>query len=276
MERFEMKRIGLCVSAKCNLKCKLCAAYAPYYENPVTFSIECLKQIVDEYFKVVDYVNVFTVTGGEPMIYKDIAEIIRYIATYCDSIGKLEIITNGTVLPNENTLDVFKSVKNLDVLIDNYGENKSVRAQELAALLEGENIGYRLRNYTFENPHCSGWVDFGNHELKHYSEIDVKNTFKKCVYSGKFGFCNTIFGGKLYLCAKSKRVEEVGVKARRKEEYIDFLDATMSIEEKRERIRGFAKLEYLEACAYCNGLCEDSERFIPAEQMKPGEIYEKR
>ena len=45
MERFEMKRIGLCVSAKCNLKCKLCAAYAPYYENPVTFSIECLKQI---------------------------------------------------------------------------------------------------------------------------------------------------------------------------------------------------------------------------------------
>lgn len=276
MERFEMKKAGLFVSIKCNLKCKLCTAYAPYYKNPVSFSIECLKKIVDEYFKVVDYVNVFTITGGEPMIYKDIAKIISYIATYCDSIGKLEIITNGTVLPDKTTLDVFKSIKNLDVLIDNYGENKSLKAQELALLLKNENVSYRLRNYTSENPHCGGWVDFGNHELKHYSEDDVKAVFKKCAYSGKLGFCNMIFGGKIYLCSKSRRLEELGIKSLREEEYVDFLDATMSVEEKRARIKGFEKLEYLEACAYCNGLCEDSERFIPAEQMKAGEIYEER
>lgn len=277
MEKFIMKRIALCVSLKCNLKCKLCAAYAPYYENPKSFSIEDIKKMVDEYFNVVDYVEMFTITGGEPMIHKDIAKIISYIDdTYSDSIGKFEIITNGTVLPNKETLEVLRNVKNIDILIDNYGVDNSVKVAMLDELLKVENIRHRVRNYTSENPHCDGWVDFGNHELKHHSEEDLKALFKKCAYSGKLGFCNTIYGGKMYLCAKSKRLEELGIKTRRKEEYIDFLDVTMSVEEKREHIRGFAKLEYLEACAYCNGLCEDSERFIPAEQMKPGEKYEKR
>ena len=55
-------------------------------------------------------------------------------------------------------------------------------------------------------------------------------------------------------------------------EYIDLLDSTLSIEEQRGKIRAIYAKKSLSACAYCGGLCEDSERFVPGEQLTNEEM----
>ena len=48
---------------------------------------------------------------------------------------------------------------------------------------------------------------------------------------------------------------------------LDLFDDTLSLEEQRKKIRSVLKGKSLKACAYCNGLCDNSPRFIPAEQL---------
>ena len=276
MKSFSMRHSGLTMSLRCNLKCKLCAAYSPYYDDPPTFSFEFLKKSIDKYFEVVDYVELFTLAGGEPLLYKDIDKVLSYLLTYQQHIGKIEIITNATVLPGANLQEVLKHTNQVIFLIDNYGIGKSTKVSELVEVLKKTDTPFRVRNYTSDNPHCSGWVDFGLHVHRGLSQSEVEQVFRNCAYSGKLGFCNVLFGGKMYLCAKSKRLEELGIQQRRSEEYLDFFDDTLSVEDKRDRIKNFENLTYLEACAYCNGLCENSERFVPAEQIQIGDLYEPR
>lgn len=274
MKEFKMKRAALTVSFNCNLKCKLCVTYSPYYCCPPVFSFEKIKTTIDKFFEVVNYVEQFTLSGGEPLLYNDLHRVIRYLADN-KPVGKIEVITNGSIIPSQAMIDCLSILNNRVLfLIDNYGEHLSKHVLKVANILDSLAVSYRIRNYTSDDPHCNGWVDFGSHDNRGYTFEEKKQVFQKCAYPSKLGFCNVIVDGKMYLCSKSRRLIELGII--HGEEYVDFFDDTYSIDEKRKKILLLNKLDYLEACAYCSGFSEDSERFVPAEQMIKGVLYEPR
>lgn len=82
MKRTDIKRTTFCVSQRCTLKCKLCLAFIPYYDNPKDVSLEEAKQILDIYFRVVDSVDTFTVTGGEPLMNRELPRILQEVFSY--------------------------------------------------------------------------------------------------------------------------------------------------------------------------------------------------
>ena len=129
------------------------------------------------------------------------------------------------------------------------------------------DIPYNIRKNNSDIAYCDGWVDYGVSARKRlFTQQEIEKRYSKCAYPNKLHFCFNIVEGKMFPCAPARRCYQLEV-VNNYDEYIDLFDNTISIEEQRAKIQSIYNGKSLEACAYCNGLCEDSERFVPAEQI---------
>jgi len=272
MDSFAMKRASIHINKTCNLKCRLCAAFQPYHK-PCTYPVEYLRESLKRYFKIVTFVEDFTIAGGEPLLHPNLSDIILCFQNYSRQFGRLQIITNGSIIPSSNVLGAISVFGNqFFILIDNYGEDCSVKTEELDHLLTNYNICHTVRNYTKEDPHCGGWVDFGDlTQKRHTNQGDIEMLFSKCAYPHALKFCFSILEGKMCPCPPYHRCRELGV-IDDYNEYVDLFDDALTIEEQRTKIQNIYNKKSLSACAYCNGLCDDSPRFVPAQQLTTEEL----
>lgn len=262
----------LVVTLKCNLNCKLCAVSAPYYKNPPSYAIEDLKKSIDRYFEAVDYIEKFTVNGGEPFLYPDIDKVIVHLLQYEEKIGMLEIITNSTVTPSDKLVSALMRSDKVDILLDDYGMSLSKGIQKTIDIFEQEHIKYRHRIYYGRDAHLGGWVDLRDLSKKERSAKETESIYKNCAYPGPF-HCFVLFGGKAYICGVYARCIEEGIIPKREDETVDFLKENWDVEEARRNILSFYDRTYFSACEYCNGFCMDAKRYEPAEQLTAEELH---
>jgi hypothetical protein len=248
------------------LKCKLCAVHAPYYDIPPHFSFTELCESIDTYFKTVDFVDKFTLNGGEPFLHKDLPQIVNYLQQYRSQMGMLEILTNGTIMPSEELLASLKSASIMDVMVNDYGTPTS-KATQVCDAFAIAGITYRYRVQHDDVVHFGGWVDLTDLSKKNRTSNETANIYSKCAYPGSFS-CFVIIGGKGYICGVYKRAEYLGIIPDNPDEYVNFSDTSESLEINRAKVKNFMLRKYFSACEYCNGFCNDSQRFIPAEQLK--------
>ncbi len=58
---------------------------------------------------MVDYCGEFVLIGGEPLLYKELPEVVEYIGNnYRDKIATFSITTNGTILPSAKLRSVCR------------------------------------------------------------------------------------------------------------------------------------------------------------------------
>lgn len=263
----KMKRCGIIITYRCNLKCKLCTAYSPYYKKPPHFSYESLALSIDKYFSMVSFVDKFTVSGGEPLIHDELEKIMKHLLEYSNQIGTIEIITNGTIVPKISFLKVINGCEKISFLIDDYGDHLSTKISSLEELFSKNRINYSVRNNNEINAHCNGWIDFGDFTQKWFAQEDIDGIFNKCAIPQKMNFCFTIKNGEIHPCGPSYRCMELGVIPKNENEFIDLLSENTTVNQKREKLIDIQKCSSLTACKFCNGMCEDSPRFPPAEQL---------
>lgn len=260
-------KAGVIVTHHCTLKCKLCAERTAYYKERYHPSLEYLKKEIDAYFDLVDYTMKFEVTGGEPLMRKDLPDFLLYMLQYKVKFGRIRIITNGTILFNNELIEALKLFgKQADVLIDNYGDNLSIHAKHNADLLAANGIIHILRDQSSLD-HFGGWVDFGDLTLKHTMD-EAKTLYKKCAISQKIGFCFRMKGGLLSPCPMTLQCIEFNVQKGNPDEYLDLFDSSLSRHQQCKKMQYIYESSTLSACMYCNGLCEDSVRYKPAEQIE--------
>lgn len=268
MNEIIVERTAVTLSFACNLKCALCGVYAPYYKKPRRFSLEYLKETMKRYFDVVTYVKFLTLAGGEPMLYTDLPEIIDYLLQFKEQIGRIEIITNGTIVPNQATIDAAKKFGDkFYFLVDNYGPDKSLKIKEIDELLINSGIIHQVRNYTKNGTHCGGWIDYGDLTKKRRTHKEAEELFSKCAQAQKLKFPFCLVEGKMYPCSPYRRCNELEIIEDNYSEYIDLFDDKLTVEEQRQKIQSIYDATSLTACAYCDGMCEDSKRYFPAEQL---------
>ena len=67
-----------------------------------------------------DYIVAYEILGGEPLINGELADMIRQIGDrYGNRIGNIGIITNGTLLPDEQLIEISKKYMSFeDIGID--------------------------------------------------------------------------------------------------------------------------------------------------------------
>lgn len=182
------------VGTRCSLRCKNCGNLIPYVDQ-VSFDSA---KILDNLAYICRQVKIekMQIQGGEPFTHKDIARIIDACAQI-DHIEKIEISTNGTILPNEETIRVLaKHADKVTVRFSVYGcvDEKS-RQQKIDALkLNGVKVGsYQFMFATGE------WFDSGDYwQERNENGEQVKTIYKNC----NNRFCWTLADDYMACCGK--------------------------------------------------------------------------
>ena len=225
---------------------------------------------IERFFAAVDHVGDWSFSGGEPILHENLADFLRAASRYHEKYDRLLVLTNGTLLPNEELLKVMQECgPKFQVNISNYGADKSKRASELKDCLESRGIKYREIMYHGDDLFCDGWIDLRDHSRKFFTEEELLEHSKECIkHSG--GQCLIINGGEMHNCARSIRCMQLGITPRNPDEFVDFWNDEQSNDERRATIQKMLEKPYMSSCAYCAGFRPEAPRFPPAEQLPVG------
>ncbi len=265
--RTDINRTALNIATCCNLKCKHCLAFIPYYDKKFVMPIEEAERVLNVYFQVVDSVEHFTVTGGEPLLNKDCAKILEAVHKYDEQIsGSVDFVTNGTMEIPDNIISCLAEHKHKTrVILSNYGSDLSTKIDVIEDTLIKNEIPYRISKFYGEDLYYDGWIDFTNHDLKWKTVEERDANAQRCVHRvGKYFVIND---GELHCCSRSYWRIKQGIIPKIKGEYVPLLDDTVSIEEKRKDLVEMYNKKSSTSCAYCVGLCNGVPRVKPAQQL---------
>jgi len=136
-----MKRFGFQwhITDRCNLRCRHC--YQDIFSSEREVPIERLKEFADKIFGRRDIRVSVNITGGEPLLYKEILTLLEYIDHF-ESCSDISIITNGTFI-DENLISGLmgiKHLKHIKISVESADEKTNDR-------IRGEgNLGVVIRN----------------------------------------------------------------------------------------------------------------------------------
>lgn len=236
-------------------------------------SLADVKGSADAFFRNIDYAEYFHLIGGEPLLYRDLADAVDYIGDrYGRQIYRLCVTTNGTLLPNEALLNSLKR-QNVLIYISNYKKTipaLSNRYDALEKILKDNQIEYIIDDYELE------WTDYGFDSLDRGYFKDGQliqdeppgeliRVFEQCRTS-----CREVRGEKLYYCVQARaNADNMGFQAG-KEDFLDISTLDDSCDSKRKLTMfemGYIEKGYLDMCNYCYGAEREQHPVKVAEQL---------
>jgi organic radical activating enzyme len=273
------RRVAVIVTQHCNLRCKLCAIAAPYYKEKYHPALDYLYTEIDRLFEIAKW-RLIEFSGGEPLLRSDLPQVVSHMRDYLSDVEEVRIVTNGTMTPDDALVAALSSLNGKAyVIVDDYGEGLSPNAETAYEKLTANGIQAELRNYTADNPHCGGWVDFGiveqNRNKVEQSRAEQSRAEQSraeqslCIRRRKENqmYVNTVIDGVLTVCGHFHTIRDFRSYDLPLSHYVDIFDNGVSIGEIRARIADGYTADWFDACKYCNGLTENSKRYIPAEQF---------
>lgn len=251
-------------STACNLNCKNCLNFNPFAKQFYVREFEDLKKDVDLFFKCVDRIMLFHVSGGEPMVYKHTADLIEYIdKNYGDRIDTLRTVTNGTIVPKDDVLEKLSKC-NVEITIDDYREavpKFNDRFDELIEKLNQYNIKYYINK-------AESWIDLApdKTDYSEWTDQQLEKHREDCNQSWQ-----ELRDGKLYSCNYAAYATVAGIAGEQDLEEIYNLN-TFTPDKKTELVEfrlGYTTKGYTEFCKKCRGFTpENNEAMVPAEQVE--------
>ena len=237
-------RTDFLMTEKCSLNCTHCNMWMPYYDKQTHRSYEDLENDLDIYFKKIDYVSVFHLVGGEPLLSPYVAKVINLIKQkYINKIGYLFLTTNGTIEPKEDVIRAMQEVK-IDIHISDYTKHiKYLRKlNNVKEKLKNNNINFLIRKY-------ETWTDFGDPSVQKFnSNKESIKHFDSCsapfrgIHNSRYYYCHLNTSAIL-----AKKFKED------KNDYIALDDNNFDPEDLLKLDLGFPKKGYVTFCNNCNG-----------------------
>lgn len=118
--KIDIKNVEFKMTNKCNLRCIHCGESSDIHNENI-LSTEDIKNILDNIFKL--DINKLYLTGGEPLVRKDIKIILNYIAD--NFKGEVDLLTNGTFIDMDMAKLLRKCVAGVSISVDGYDEKSS-------------------------------------------------------------------------------------------------------------------------------------------------------
>ena len=139
------------ITSRCTFRCKYCNFFAPYFSEDEHYDYDekdILKDF-EAYFKVVDYVASWSIMGGEPLINKHLPQIIKSVyEKFGKRIGYIQVISNGSLMPDKELLDIMKECKVKMRLSDyTHALPYAKKLEEVKKCLEDNEIAYDMSVY---------------------------------------------------------------------------------------------------------------------------------
>ncbi len=251
------------LTERCTLKCKKCAhgCYAVDNSMAKDMTLKQAYKSADSFFSKIDFIKEFVLIGGEPLLYRDLVEVIRYIGKrYREKIGVYSITTNGTIIPTKELLDICREYQVL-FRISNYSvqlPRLRERYEKLIVCLDKGNVSYLLGNEESE------WMDYG------FDYLNRKATKEELImiFDSCHTPCREVRENRLYYCVMARSVSENLGYNIGQDDYLD-LDKLTGDNYKKELLEftlGYSEKGYLDMCNHCNG-AEAKKYPIPAAEQ---------
>lgn len=228
----------LCITTKCSLRCKNCAAFITHYKPQKDYSLGYIKKNFGLLLEALDGIQELELMGGEPFLHSDFDAVLQWCIEQ-DKIHAVKIVTNGTVMPKETTWQIMKHNK-VKLVIDNYGELSRAYA---AMISRARESGVR-----YEEQNLQIWYQLEPIVRKDISEKDLKKIYHNCNFKTCIGMTN----GRFYHCNVAGHMNTAGLLSDQESDYVQLENMEWSREELRDAIRELLAIDYLKACDYCN------------------------
>ncbi len=245
------------VTSRCNLNCKYCLNFTEYISSPTDITFEMFKENIDAIFSKFDYLYSLHLCGGEPLMAKELPQMISYIEeNYKDRIFDFFLITNGTLMPNSKVISAIKSLDG-HFLIDDYSATvQNTKLENIKEILENNQIEYAINKVDF-------WFDL---DIEHTDYSTLSEVDLECHKDSCQRFLHDIGEKRIYGCCYQQYAHRAGKAVLEEGDYIEIDSASkMEILEFRQ---GYTKKGYVSFCKNCRGI-GDSAKLTPAAVQIP-------
>lgn len=115
------KSVAFEITNRCNLNCTHCCLSANNQskEMPTQKVFDILKKIIQW------HPDKITITGGEPLLRKDIFELLDFLRQSFD--GKIVLATNGVLITENNVDSIIRCVDCIDISVDGIDEESCAK-----------------------------------------------------------------------------------------------------------------------------------------------------
>jgi hypothetical protein len=192
------------------------------------------------------------------LLNKEFPEFIAYLnETYGDRVYDLFFITNGTILPKHELLQVCKN-SNCWFQIDDYTQASELAAQNLPIIermLTEQAIHFKYVRAKF-------WYDmaFEQTDNANLSEEELMQWRDDCDI-----YLQTFSRGLAWSCCRTAYATTAGIASAAQNDFLDLKTASqMEILEFR---LGYTVRGYVEMCKWCRGVGKNAKLIPPAVQI---------
>ena len=263
--RCVLAKIDTVVTSRCTLKCRNCNIFVSHIREQRDISFDRLKQNFDIFFDSVDFVYEYTLLGGEPFYHKEIDTILEYlIDSYGNRIGRINLISNGTVVPGKHTCQIMRE-NSISVHISDYTNSVHYKEKlnEVCECLKENEIEY----YVIPN---NTWKDIVYPKLSYTADNPQKHMMS-CGHS-----THSVGDGRLYWCDPAYAAERFIGYQSALDDYIDLrknkqfnTKYTASLNIMKYCLGDINGKGYMSICEKCAGIGADNDCIVKAgEQVK--------
>lgn len=258
--RIWLDRLEIPITTYCSLCCRHCANLMQYYTERSHIPAKQVTENLSEVLDSIDGVHLLRILGGEPLLHPELYEILQFCITCMEKSGKIrgvEIVTNGTMLLSEDTVELLKNSDRIKLGISDYGANSS-KLNSLTEQLEEAHILYDV--YRGE------WKAKASLAARGWSDRDKRKLFRMCK---KY---ISLFNGELHICPRSAHGTDLCAVPRREGDYVRIAQYGGNPEALRSAIIKLLERPYVEACSFCDGeRPNDLETVVRGEQCSRDE-----
>lgn len=249
-----LPRLILQVTEKCTLKCQGCSQFPEKYRSPQHMEIDRLIAGMEKIFLSIDGCINIQLAGGEVFLYPQLKKILNYLIAMekCEKIG---IITNGTIVPEKDILEILANDK-IFIEMSDYG----LIDIQAKVIRKFEEYKIHLRVLSEQT-----WLDYGNPEIKlEKSAGQLKEEYCEC----PDGYmCKPFDGDRIYACGRCLRMHHIDIGSYK----VERDSCEIGCDDLRGNIRALYLQEYAEACDYCSRMSKPPV-WIPAGVQQNGTI----
>lgn len=258
--RCVLSKIDTVITSRCSLKCINCNMFIGHVTEAYDMSLDNLKRNFDIFFDSVDYVYEYTLLGGEPFIHKNLTEIISYMGdTYGERIGRINLISNGTIVPSDEVIQTMIKY-HVTVHISDYtcSVPYDKKLKEVTERLSQAGIEY----YVIPN---NTWKDIV-YPRDTYTAADPKKHMLLCGHSthsvdnGRLYWCDPAFSAEYFMGFPSKEDDYLDMVANKRDN--SKYDATLNII--KYLLGDLNARGYMSICEKCAGVGSDNNNIVPA------------
>lgn len=248
---------------KCNLNCKGCMHFSNLVKENNSKDIDYVKNDFDKIFHITEkgkYIRILSLMGGEPLLNKNIIEILNYLGNLFKNSDTFIMLTTNGILIKKMSDEFFDTLRDNNILLRISPYPTGIDYKDLYIFLEKKNVNFTNRQLKIDKSDDKdeyGRINRSVNKLwqTKYLKTDFDENYEETHKCCPMLNLTSLRDGKLYSCSMIAYFDYFDEEFKGQhpfkitdDDIID-LDKINSIEELYE-----AKQKIPPFCGYCRGI----------------------